>query len=103
MYAARAAIFAFFLGTALAQIQVRPFLDLPGETSDPAISPDGKTLAFAWWTPDMNAWGLYTRAMSGGQPRLFDKAEEGISYSPNGRRTGSGSRSYARELRAPWA
>jgi len=47
MYAARAAIFAFFLGTALAQIQVRPFLDLPGETSDPAISPDGKL----WLSP----------------------------------------------------
>lgn len=61
---------------------MRPFLDLPGETSDPAISPDGKTLAFAWWTPDINSWGLYTQTISGGQPRLFDKAEDGISYSP---------------------
>jgi Tol biopolymer transport system component len=71
-----------FLSGALAQIQVYFFLNLPGETSDPAISPDGKSLAFAWWTPDNSQWGIYIRPMSGGAPRLFVKTEDGIAYSP---------------------
>jgi dipeptidyl aminopeptidase/acylaminoacyl peptidase len=72
----------FCLGIASAQLHIRPFLNLPGETSDPAISPDGKTLAFAWWTPKDDDWGLYTRPISGGEPKLFAKSEEGIAYSP---------------------
>jgi Tol biopolymer transport system component len=73
---------AILASLASAQIQIRPFLDLPGEASDPAISPDGKTLVFAWWTPDDSQWGLYTRPMSGGTPQLFAKGEEGIAVSP---------------------
>jgi Tol biopolymer transport system component len=67
---------------AVAQLQVQPFLNLPGETSDPAISPDGTSLAFAWWQPDMDRWGIYIRAMTGSEPRLFAKTEDGIAYSP---------------------
>jgi len=70
-----------FFGTALAQIRVRSFLDLPGETGDPSISPDGKTLAFQWLPPDMNRWGLYTGPMSGGEPQLFAKGD-GLAVSP---------------------
>ena len=73
---------AILASLASAQIQLRPFLDLPGEASDPAISPDGQTLVFAWWTPDDRQWGLYTRPMSGGNPQLFAKGEEGIAASP---------------------
>ncbi len=71
-----------FVVAASAQVQLRSFLDLPGETSDPAISPNGKTLAFAWWTPDDTKWGLYLRPMSGGIPQLFAKGEDGIAVSP---------------------
>ena len=75
-------VLSFSAVTALAQIQVRPLLDLKGETSDPSVSPDGKTLAFDWWTPDLDKWGLYTVPLSGGTPRLFAQAEDGITESP---------------------
>ena len=79
---AAAFVMLVFSTTSVGQIQVNRFLDLPGETSDPNVSPDGRTLAFAWWMPDVNDWGIYLRPMSGGEPRLFAKCEDGIAYSP---------------------
>ncbi len=70
------------VATAFAQIQLHPFLNLRGETSDPSISPDGKTLVFDWWPPDEKQRGLYTRTMNGGEPRLFDNGEGDIATSP---------------------
>jgi Tol biopolymer transport system component len=80
----RSLVFAipFFLGTEGAQIQVHRFLDLPGETSDPSVSPDGGTLAFDWWAPQINDWGIYLWPMNGGEPRLFAQGDDGIAYSP---------------------
>jgi Tol biopolymer transport system component len=72
----------FCFGTAFAQLQLRPFLDLPGETSDPSISWNGRTLAFDWWPPDMGGWGIYTRPMRGGEPRLFANSADNIAVSP---------------------
>ena len=42
----------------------------------------GKTVVFDWWTPKDDDWGLYTRPVSGGGPKLFAKSEDGIAYSP---------------------
>ncbi|HVP00500.1 MAG TPA: hypothetical protein VMT15_20650 [Bryobacteraceae bacterium] len=74
--------FAIVAELASAQIRLRPFLDLPGETSDAAISPDGKTLVFNWWTTDYSKWAMYTRPMAGGEPRLFAKPESGLATGP---------------------
>ncbi len=85
MRAIQAAVIVLWLfaGTAFSQLRLRPFLNLPGETSDPAISPDGRTLVFAWWPPDVSAWGLYTRPMSAGEPKLFARGGDfGMAASP---------------------
>ncbi len=67
---------------ASAQIKLRPILNLPGETSDAAISPDGKTLVFDWWTTDYSKWAMYMRPIAGGEPRLFAKPESGLATGP---------------------
>jgi Tol biopolymer transport system component len=73
----------FLAGTALAQIQLRPLFDLPGETSDPSLSPDGTTVAFAWYPPAVENWGIYIRPMSGSMPpRLFAGNDESLPLSP---------------------
>lgn len=58
-----------------AQLEVRPLFNLPGETMEPSLSPDGKTLAFSWVTPDESktaAWGIYLQPVGGGTPQRFD-------------------------------
>src|SRR5579872_5363583 len=63
-----------------AQLTVRPLLNLPGETEHPSLSPDGKTLAFAWIPadesnsqyPNTDGWGIYLQPVSGGTPQRFD-------------------------------
>ncbi len=58
-----------------AQLVVRPLLNLPGETMDPNLSPDGKTLAFTWFPPDESKSvdpGIYLQRVGGGTPQRFD-------------------------------
>lgn len=72
-----------FLTSASAQIQIQPLLDLPGETRDPTLSPDGKTLAFDWCKPDYSC-GIYTRPLGGGTVQLFagNDSHDGSAHSP---------------------
>lgn len=82
---------ALFLSVASAQVQITPLFDLPGETSDPVLSPDGKTLAFEWWKPDYS-FGIYIRPFAGGEVRLLagknDKVPSASDprWSPDGKR-----------------
>ena len=70
-------------GIASAQIRIDPLLDLSGSTTDPALSPDGRTLAFTWLKPDSP--GIYTRPLTGGQARLLagNDGHEGWASSPH--------------------
>jgi Tol biopolymer transport system component len=72
---------------------VQPLLDdLPGDTSSPALSHDGKTLAFVWCGPDGERCGIY---LSGFQSResarlLVGDDERGgfpvsLAWAPNGK------------------
>jgi Tol biopolymer transport system component len=65
---------AFFTTAVFAQIQVTPFVDPDRETSDPSLSPDGKTLAFHWCKPDYSC-GIYTRPLAGGDIELLAGSE----------------------------
>src|SRR5579883_3420545 len=56
--------------TAFAQIRIEPLIELERETRDPSLSPDGKTLVFEWMRPDYS-FGLYSRALAGGDPQPF--------------------------------
>ncbi len=56
-------------GIATAQIRIDPLVDLSGRTGDPALSPDGKALAFTWVKPGSS--GIYTRPLAGGDVRLL--------------------------------
>ncbi len=81
----------FWLAAGLAQVQVNPVLTLAGETSDPSLSPDGKTLAFQWCKSDYSC-GIYTRPLGGGAVQLLvgKDAKEGTAsdphWSPDGKR-----------------
>jgi Tol biopolymer transport system component len=72
-----------FLKTASAQIQVKPLLELDGETSEPNLSPDGKTLIFEWCKPDYSC-AICTRSIAGGPVVLFAGRDSRHSspYSP---------------------
>jgi Tol biopolymer transport system component len=80
---------AALLPLASAQVQIKPLLDLDGETSAPTLSPDGKTLAFQWCKPDYSC-GIYTRPLSGGPVKLFATQDNRIGtpddpvWSPDG-------------------
>lgn len=54
-----------------AQVRIDPLLPLEGETSAPALSPDGKTLVFNWCKPDYQGCGIYSRPLAGGEARLL--------------------------------
>jgi Tol biopolymer transport system component len=80
-----------FLGVISAQVRMKPLLDLDGVTSEPSLSPDGKTLAFSWCQPDYSACGVYTRLLDGGAVHLLagtDK-EEGLATVPRWSPTGN--------------
>jgi Tol biopolymer transport system component len=64
------------------QVAITPLADLPGETRDPSLAHDGKTLAFEWCTPDYKC-AIYTRPLSGGDPKLFLSPLDEFEGSPN--------------------
>ena len=81
----------FLLTAVSAQVQIRPLLSVDGETSEPNLSPDGKTLAFDWCKPDYSC-GIYTRPLAGVDIELLAgkdvKESMPVSprWSPDGRR-----------------
>jgi Tol biopolymer transport system component len=73
---------ALFVVTAFCQVQVTPLLNLAG-TSDPALSPDRKTLLFDWCAPDSQC-GIYARPFAGGAvvPLIGHDSKESTPVSP---------------------
>ena len=82
--AALGTLLCLFLGNSMGQIELRPLLNIGGETASPSVSPDGKSLAFVWWPSDQDKWGIYIAPMNGGVPALFAGMtyEHGVPLSP---------------------
>ncbi len=86
---------------ALPPIEVVPMAALPGFESDPAFSPDGNQVAFAFWGKDK--CGIYTIMVGGDKAlRLTSGPADGLpTWSPDGRQvafyrhTDDGSTIYA--------
>jgi Tol biopolymer transport system component len=77
-----------WLAVASAQVQVEPLVDFGIESSDPNLSPDGKTLVFESCDASYTC-AIYLRPMEGGQPHLFvGSVQDGTPitpvWSPNG-------------------
>ncbi len=77
------------------QPQIKPLIDLPGTSGEGQLSPDGKTLAFAYCDPEYKACGIYARPWEGGPARMLTKPVEDITqegtpgsprWSPDGKR-----------------
>jgi len=85
----------------LSNAQVLRSLSEPAEwIGSPALSPDGRTLAFDWEKADFS-WGIFLRPLSGGQPVQFagkddkDGSPTSPRWSPDGARIAF-SRDYCR-------
>ena len=68
---------------------VRPLTTYPGNESEPALSPDGKQIAFAWDGPSRDNYDIYVRLVDGGSPlRLTTAAapDRAPAWSPDGQR-----------------
>jgi len=68
---------------------IRQIATFPGDKLDPALSPDGATVAFSWKGDKGDAPGIYLMASTGGQPRRLTSApNEDIApvFDPAGRR-----------------
>jgi Tol biopolymer transport system component/tRNA A-37 threonylcarbamoyl transferase component Bud32 len=68
---------------------VRPLTTYAGNESEPALSPDGKQVAFAWEGPNKDNYDIYVRLVDGGSPlRLTtDRADDRApAWSPDGQR-----------------
>ncbi len=69
---------------------VKPLTEFVDWTDSPALSPDGKTLAFQWTKPDYSSW-IFLRPIGGGQPISFagsddkDGSPARPKWSPDGR------------------
>jgi len=65
--------------------QLVPFTSLPGTKGDPAFSPDGNAIAFAW--DSGNGAHIYVKLVGAGTPLQLTKGgnESGPKWSPDGR------------------
>jgi Tol biopolymer transport system component len=63
--------------------RIRPLSDFAKSIGSPALSPDGKTLAFEWEKPDLS-WGIFLRPFGGGPFIHFagGDPEEGVPTDP---------------------
>jgi eukaryotic-like serine/threonine-protein kinase len=62
--------------------QIAPF---PGDKQDPAISPDGSSVAFAWAGEKGDSPGIYLIPTAGGEPRrLTSDADISPAWAPDG-------------------
>lgn len=84
------AVSAFLVAAAFSQVQVTPVLNLDG-ASEPALSPDHRTLLFNWCAPNYQC-GIYARPFAGGEvvPLIGHDSKESTpvspKWSPDGRR-----------------
>ncbi len=53
-------------------VQIAPF---PGDKRDPALSPDGRQVAFSWTGEKGDSPGIYFISTSGGEPRRLTRSE----------------------------
>jgi Tol biopolymer transport system component/tRNA A-37 threonylcarbamoyl transferase component Bud32 len=70
-------------------VEVRPLTTYAGNESEPALSPDGKQIAFAWDGPNRDNYDIYMRLVEGGTAlRLTtDTApDHAPAWSPDGQR-----------------
>jgi Tol biopolymer transport system component len=68
---------------------VRPLTTYPGIEIEPALSPDGNQVAFAWNGPNQDNFDIYVRLVDGGPPlRLTNDPgpDRSPAWSPDGRR-----------------
>jgi Tol biopolymer transport system component len=78
-----------YLRAGTGQTTAQPLLNLEGDTEDPSVSPDGKSIAFVWTPPDETKWGIYISPASGGVPDLLVGVDDrGLPLSPKWSRDG---------------
>lgn len=65
------------------QLRIDPLVSVKGQTSSPHLSPDGKSLAYEWCTPDYHC-GVYIRPLAGGRASLVADGRDrnGIPVNP---------------------
>jgi Tol biopolymer transport system component len=74
---------SFSLSRSSGQITTERFLDFPGQVNAADVSPDGKQVAFVWWPPEEQKWGIYVSPVAGGGPVLFAATnDQGLALSP---------------------
>lgn len=77
-----------------AHIQFLPILSVPGRVTDPAISPDGKEMAFVWDGQNPVRGDVYIHLIGGEKPLRLTHTESGfnccVTWSPDGRQVAFG-------------
>ena len=69
-------------GPASEQLVVRPLTSEPGIEFDPAFSPDGSKVAYAWIRTDENYADIYVRSLTSGDSLQITKTREAGEISP---------------------
>jgi Tol biopolymer transport system component len=75
-------------------MRMLPILSVPGTVSDPAISPDGREIAFIWDGENPVRGDVYVHLIGGDKPLRLTHIETGfnccVSWSPDGRQLAFG-------------